>query len=130
MPSIVVEMIQEMLRDAKHATVVLLGVAYKSNVDDDRESPTYTIKELLESKGYRVRLYDPLMKKEPMISTKLSDVTMDADCLVLVTDHTIFKDIDPKRITNMRSKNLFDTRNMLDQRVWEQAGFTVRGLGR
>lgn len=130
MPSIVVGMIEEMLRDAKHATVVLLGVAYKGNVDDDRESPTYTIKELLESKGYMVRLYDPLMKKEPMISTELSDVTMDADCLVLVTDHLVFTDIDPKRITNMRSKNLFDTRNMLDQRVWEQAGFTVSGLGR
>jgi UDP-N-acetyl-D-mannosaminuronate dehydrogenase len=70
------------------------------------------------------------MKKEPMISKKLSDVTMDADCLVLVTDHQVFMDIDPKRITNMRSKNLFDARNMLDQTVWQQAGFTVRGLGR
>lgn len=130
MPSIVVGMIEEMLRDAKHATVVLLGVAYKGNVDDDRESPTYTIKGLLESKGYRVRLYDPLMKKEPMRSTELSAVTKDADCLVLVTDHTIFKNIDPKKITNMRSKNLFDTRNMTDQKNWEHAGFTVRVLGR
>lgn len=130
MPSIVVGMIEEMLRDVKHAIIVLLGVAYKGNVDDDRESPTYTIKELLESKGYMVRLYDPLMKKEPMIFTEFSDVTMDADCLVLVTDHLVFTDIDPKRITNMRSKNLFDTRNILDQRVWEHAGFTVRVLGR
>lgn len=130
MPSIIVGMIEEMIRDTKQAIIVLLGVAYKGNVDDDRESPSYTIKELLELKGYTVRLYDPLMKKEPMISTKLSDVTMDADCLVLVTDHQVFMDIDPKRITNMRSKNLFDARNMLDHTVWQQAGFTVRGLGR
>ena len=130
MPSIVVGMIEEMLRDTKHATVVLLGVAYKGNVDDDRESPTYAIKSLLESKGYTVRLYDPLMKKEPMISGKLSEATKDADCVVVVTDHTAFKDIDPKKITNMRSKNLYDTRNILNTKVWEQAGFKVRGLGR
>jgi UDP-N-acetyl-D-mannosaminuronic acid dehydrogenase len=119
-----------MLQGNKHAIIVLLGVAYKGNVDDDRESPTYTIKELLESKEYDVRLYDPLMKKEPMSSVTLSDVTKGADCLVLVTDHTLFKDIDPKQITNMRSKKLFDTRNMLDQRAWEQAGFIVYVLGR
>jgi len=130
MPSIVMGKIEEMLRDMKHATVVLLGVAYKGNVDDDRESPTYVIKNLLESKGYTVRLYDPLMKNEPMISAELSDVTKDADCLVLVTDHQVFKDINPKQITNMRTKNLFDTRNILDHAVWEQAGFIVRVLGR
>lgn len=130
MPTIMVSMITEMLHAVKHATVVLLGVAYKGNVDDDRESPTYVIKGLLESKGYMVRLYDPVMKKEPIRSTELSDVTKDADCLILVTDHSIFKDIDPKHITNMRSKNLFDTRNILDQEAWEQAGFKVRGLGR
>jgi len=130
MPAIVVGRIEELLQRKKHAIVVLLGVAYKGNVDDDRQSPTYVIKKLLERKGYVVRLYDPLMKKEPISSVKFSDVTNGADCLVLVTDHTMFKDIDPKQITNMQSKKLFDTRNILDHRIWEQAGFTVNVLGK
>jgi UDP-N-acetyl-D-mannosaminuronic acid dehydrogenase len=130
MPSIVVGRIEEMLHGKEHAIIVLLGVAYKGNVDDDRESPTYKIKELLESKGYMVRLYDPLMRKDILSSVTFSDVTNGADCLLLVTDHTIFKDIDPQLITNMRSKILFDSRNILDQRVWEQAGFSVNVLGR
>jgi UDP-N-acetyl-D-mannosaminuronic acid dehydrogenase len=130
MPSIVIGLVEKMLRTVKQPIVILLGVAYKGNVDDDRESPAYTIQELLESKGFVVRLYDPVMKKEPIIPTKFSEMTQDADCLVLVTDHLVFKDIDPRQIINMRSKNLVDTRNMLDHRVWEQAGFTVSILGR
>jgi len=130
MPSVVVGLIEEMLRHVKHPTVVLLGAAYKGNVDDDRESPTYAIKELLELKGCAVRLYDPLIKKEPGMSTKLPDATQDADCLVLVTDHLLFKDINPTQITNMRSKNLVDTRNILDHQVWRHAGFRVSVLGR
>lgn len=130
MPAEVVARIEEMLHQTTPGIVVLLGVAYKGNVDDDRESPTYTMKELLESKGFVVRLYDPLMKKEPVRSVRLSEVTQGADCLVVVTDHTVFRDIDPMQITNMRSKKVFDTRNMLDHRVWEQAGFSVRVLGR
>jgi UDP-N-acetyl-D-mannosaminuronic acid dehydrogenase len=70
------------------------------------------------------------MKKKPGISTKLPVATQDADCIVLVTDHLLFKDIIPTQITNMRSKNLVDTRNMLDHQVWRHAGFMVSVLGR
>ncbi|MBN1281153.1 MAG: nucleotide sugar dehydrogenase [Candidatus Thermoplasmatota archaeon] len=130
MPSVVVGRIEEIFHDVHQPTIVLLGVAYKGNVDDDRESPAYTIKDLLEAQGYTVRLYDPLMKNKPLVSTQLSEVTKDADCVVLVTDHLMFKDIDPRHITNMRSKHLFDTRNILNHKAWEDAGFTVHILGK
>lgn len=129
MPSFVVGMIEKMLDGDQDAPIVLFGVAYKGNVDDDRESPSYLIKELLESKGFTVRLFDPLIIDNPGVSTVLSEVTLDAVCLVVVTDHDVFKDIDPIIITNMRRKQIIDTRNLLDHDQWSDAGFRVQVLG-
>ncbi len=129
MPKYVVAMIENLLDTTTSSTVVLLGVSYKGNVDDDRESPTYTIKQLLESKGITVRLYDPLITNNPEISNHIENVTKNADCLVLVTDHNIFKKINPKNITNMNHKQLVDSRNILNHDTWEKAGFTVKILG-
>ncbi len=129
MPRMVSGMVEELVDQNKESIIVLLGVAYKGNVDDDRESPTYAIQHVLESKGYTVRLYDPLMKHKSDISTDLKQATENADCLVLVTDHTVFKDINPENITNMRSKKMVDTRNILDHQKWEDNGFTIKILG-
>lgn len=130
MPAKVVGLIEEMVGSEKNPIIVLLGAAYKGNVDDDRESPTYTISDILKSKRFTVRIYDPLMKKEPQILTMLSEATKDASCLVLVTDHDSFRSINPKNISNMICKRLVDTRNILDHAAWEQAGFLVSVLGR
>ena len=56
-------------------------------------------------------------------------VTKDADCLVLVTDQTVFKDIKPFDITNMRTKKVVHTRNILNHDDWRKAGFDVLVLG-
>lgn len=69
------------------------------------------------------------MKNKPKISTDLEKVTDDADCIVLVTDHDVFKEIKPDQIKNMKNKRLIDTRNILDYKRWEEAGFTVKVLG-
>jgi len=130
MPKKVCSLVEHVVSGKPDASIVLLGVSYKSNVDDDRESPTYEIRSILESNGYLVSLYDPLIKDDPEISTDLSVVTHDADCLVLVTDHDVFKTIDPAEITNMRSKNLVDTRNLVDHKKWKDNGFSVTILGR
>jgi UDP-N-acetyl-D-mannosaminuronic acid dehydrogenase len=129
MPGKVVGLVEELVGPVKHPVVVLLGAAYKGNVDDDRESPVYTISDILKSKGYIVRIYDPLMKK-PQIFTSLSEATKDACCLVLVTDHDVFRSINPTNISNMICKKLVDTRNFLDRGTWERAGFVVGCLGR
>ena len=75
-------------------------------------------------------MYDPLIKDDSSVSTDLETVTKDADCLVLVTDHNMFKNINPNNITNMRTKNLVDTRNILNHYDWKKAGFDVNVLGK
>ena len=51
-----------------------------------------------------------------------------SDCVILVTDHTNFKSLDPAKLS-MRTKNLFDTRNILDSNKWQESGFKVKVLG-
>lgn len=129
MPMIVGKMVEDVIQDVSDATVVLLGVAYKGDVDDDRESPAYVLKQHLESKGYHIRLYDPLIGNNPEVSNDLERVTEHADCLVLITDHTLFKSLDPRQFSPMRTRKLIDTRNILNHDDWRQAGFDVRVLG-
>jgi len=100
MPYYVVERIGEALnrhgKALQGSKVLILGVAYKKNVDDMRESPAITIIELLLGKGARVSYHDPHIPKLPkmrksklsMASTPLSTAMLKGqDCVVIVTDH-------------------------------------------
>jgi len=128
MPVHVVKMVREMIKDIKNPTITLLGLAYKGNVDDIRESPTFKIKRIAENEGISVKLYDPLVHQYPGISSTLEEATKNSDCLVLVTDHDAFKEIDPENFL-MRHKNLIDTRNILNHSKWKENGFTIKILG-
>jgi UDP-N-acetyl-D-mannosaminuronic acid dehydrogenase len=130
MPSYVVGLAEKVLNDIAHPTVVLLGVSYKADVDDPRESPSLLIKQICESRNIQVRLYDPHVKDLRDAYSALNEAVKDADCLILVTDHKIFKEIDPLKISGMKRKRLLDTRNFLDHDQWKKAGFIVKVLGK
>src|SRR2546422_11720323 len=71
MPAIVVrrvvdELSQRFARSIKGARVLLMGLAYKKNVDDIRESPAFRVIELLERHGAQVDFYDPFVPRIPM----------------------------------------------------------------
>jgi UDP-N-acetyl-D-glucosamine dehydrogenase len=96
------------------AKVLVLGVAYKKDVDDLRESPALTIIELLQKKGAQVRYNDPYISfigkgrkyDLQMKSTPLE--TLDQyDCVLIVTDHTSY---DYPKIVR-ESQLVVDTRN-------------------
>jgi len=128
MPAHVVKLVREILGDVENLTITLLGLAYKANVDDVRESPAFKIKKIAESEGMTVEVYDPLVHNSFRNSSTIEDAIKNSDCLVLVTDHEIFKQIDPKQLI-MRHKNLVDTRNVLDHKKWRDSGFNVKILG-
>jgi UDP-N-acetyl-D-mannosaminuronic acid dehydrogenase len=61
---------------------------------------------------------------------ELEEAVRGSDCIILVTDHDSFKDLHPEGLGPlMRHKHVIDTRNILDQERWEQAGFVYRLLG-
>lgn len=128
MPNYVINEVKEMLRDVENPTITLLGVAYKGNVSDSRETPAHRIIKLAENEGIKVRCHDPLVKRFDPELESLSDATSGSDCVVLVTDHDMFRSINPLHL-RMRSKNLLDTRNSLDHDLWVGAGYTVKVLG-
>ena len=128
MPRHVVKLTKDMLNDIENPSITILGLAYKGNIDDTRESPTYKIRKLAESEGINVRIYDPLVKDIPDNYETINDAVKNVDCLVLVTDHDFFKKIDPKSL-KVRNKNLIDTRNILNYNLWKDAGYEVKILG-
>ncbi len=112
-------------------TVTLLGLAFKGNVDDCRESPALTIASLLEASGRQVRIFDPLVKRPPVPTAgTLEAAVQGSDLLLLTTPHDLFAEIDPGSVALLaRRRLLMDTHGFLDAERWRAAGFEVRQLG-
>ena len=130
MPEHVVTLVSDGLNDErkalKGARVLLLGVAYKRDIDDVRESPALSIIDRLRAKGADVRYHDPFVAEvrfddahtqgsgEPLQSVALTDDELkNSDCVVIVTDHT---QVDYKRVCEL-SRLVVDTRNALDSDI-------------
>jgi UDP-N-acetyl-D-glucosamine dehydrogenase len=105
MPEHVVNRVADALNDAgksvQGSRVLLLGLAYKPNVDDDRESPTYEIMELLEKRGAAVSYHDPHVpvirpgrSHHHVAGRESRPITADYDVLVLCTHHREYGDFD------------------------------------
>lgn len=123
MPAYVVDKTAEALNDGgksiKGAGVLVLGLSYKPNIGDDRESPSYEIMELLRDRGAEVAYCDPHIDAtsgtrrhpEPMSSRPIhGDEFARYDCLVLCTPHREFADAALYRDVPL----LVDTRNAID----------------
>jgi UDP-N-acetyl-D-glucosamine dehydrogenase len=118
MPHLVVEKVVDGLNEQKKALngsrVLVLGVAYKKDIDDVRESPAIDILELLESRGADVSYHDPYCPTVRLDKHTLSSVPLDGalehyDCVVIVTDHS---SIDYRQVA-ARARLVIDTRNAL-----------------
>lgn len=98
---------------SKNARVLVVGVSYKKDIDDYRESPAIEIITLMKKEGMDVKYFDPFVpefkeKGLQMKSISLSDIMLnDADLVIILTDHS---NIDYANIVK-QSKLIFDTRN-------------------
>jgi UDP-N-acetyl-D-glucosamine dehydrogenase len=80
--------------------VTVLGLAYKPNVADDRESPAYTVIEALEERGSIVKTYDPHIL-EKSSSKSLEDATKNAEVIILVTSHNQYMNLETKDLNKL-----------------------------
>lgn len=132
MPEYVVEKVRTILAKIDNPQIAILGLAYKANVDDIRESPALTVMRWLQATGCQVRAYDPYVKHHNIAgkADSLIEAATDADCLLFLTDHRQFKSISPVQMGNlMRHKIIVDTRNSVPHTRWQKAGFDVYQLG-
>lgn len=131
MPEHVVATIQSLVAGVEDPKIALLGLAYKGNVDDTRESPALHVLELLRAAGLRTAVHDPHVALDEVPQAGLDAALDGADCIVVLTDHTENRDLRPEHALGlMRRPVLYDTRNQLDHAAWRAAGFLVHVLGR
>ncbi|PXA03689.1 nucleotide sugar dehydrogenase [Coraliomargarita sinensis] len=123
MPDYVVSRVADALNDdaksIKCSRILILGMAYKPNVDDDRESPSYVLMKKLEAKGATVDYNDPYVpvikvtREHPQYAGRKSvEITDDYDCILVATHHDEYKDFD---FTDFKAP-LVDTRSCVTKR--------------
>jgi UDP-N-acetyl-D-mannosaminuronic acid dehydrogenase len=134
MPSHVMRIVKKELSGIPTPVVTVLGIAYKGDVDDTRESPALKVVNQLLEAGYGVRIFDPHVREVPSLSGylfALDDAVAGSDALLVLTDHSEFKSIAPQRVASaMRNKIVIDTRNCLEHGRWQREGFRVVVLGK
>lgn len=82
--------IRHVLKDIKNPRIVALGITYKPDTYDTRNSPALKIIELLKDDGYKVTAYDPLVADYQYSS--IEEVARGADCLVVLVEHRLIKE--------------------------------------
>ncbi len=121
------------------ATIALLGLAFKANTDDIRESPPLALLQRLLDAGYAVQVHDPMAV--PAVRQRFGDTVeyagdvyacaTGAAALVVATEWNEYKHLDFARIgVLMSARLLFDLRNLYDFEQTARHGFTVIGVGR
>jgi len=133
MPNYTVNILQDLFNDLgcplKGQTIAILGVAYKRNVDDPRESPFYEIRDLLNSKGAVVRVFDSWIASENTHES-LEESLNGASGVVVVTDHTdMMSELIQLDLDSLGVKVIVDGRNALD-RLKLTDSLLYRGVGR
>ncbi|HEY9687728.1 MAG TPA: nucleotide sugar dehydrogenase [Coleofasciculaceae cyanobacterium] len=132
MPEFTYRMLLDTVKDIENPKIALLGVTYKPDVDDVRESPALKIIEMIaQNPNMQLSIYDPHVKRFDYEMSGFEEAFRDADCILVTVDHAEFKYINPRQVAKlMRSINVIDTRNALRRLEWEEAGFRYRLLGR
>lgn len=130
MPSFVVKRIEQLVEGISDPKITILGVAYKGNVDDTRESPaTDIIRQLLEEK-FTVAVFDPHVNHYQYDLCDIEAAFVNSDLAVILADHKEFKYLSPEELGKlMKHKKMIDTRNCVSHEAWKAAGFFVEVLG-
>jgi UDP-N-acetyl-D-mannosaminuronic acid dehydrogenase len=133
MPEHLVALVRDAFTEAekeiKGAKIVILGVAYKGDVNDARETPATPIIKSLKDLGAEIVVYDPLVTHFPMKIEKDFKIAVEGtDGLVIVADHSEFKNMDLAAAKKLMKERpiLVDGRNLIDK----AEGFIFRGIGR
>lgn len=134
MPQFTVDLLKEALDEVnlplKDTRVALLGLSYKANVGDDRESPSYEIIEILKKADAKLNIYDPYIL-DKSTSKSLEDVLKGSTAIIITTGHDEFKTITLGQLEKFGIKILIDGRNIFKHKndVVKNSNIIYRGVG-
>lgn len=130
MPQFVFEKIKTILKGFFGQTIAILGITYKPDIDDIRESPIVHLINMLKKENVKVNVCDPFAKDKIEQNLDIYDAVKGADLVVLGVNHTIFKNIDFKRVSSLLNTRLMlDTRNFFDKNDIEKNDIKYYLLG-
>ncbi len=135
-----VEKVEKLCGKLENKTIGILGLSFKPNTSDVRESPALIIVEELINRGAKVKAYDPVALEEFKKAKPNLDITYvenpyqaaeGADCLVIITEWNEFRYLDLEKIKSLMKKPcLVDTRNIYEPEQVQKLGFSYIGMGR
>jgi len=133
-PYFVVSKVKQALGDLNGKRIAALGLAYKPDVDDLRESPAVEVVHLLQKEGASVKAWEPFKPDAGLkgidMTLSLKDAINDADAILLLVKHTEFTEFKPDEIaTKTNARIAIDTVNAWDASNWKNAGFELVRLG-
>lgn len=118
--------------------VAVLGITFKPDTDDLRDSPALDIASRLWGRGAELSVVDPaggaaLREQRPDLSVpdSVNEAVQDADVVMILTPWREFTDLDPTQLRELvREPNIIDGRNVLEPAAWAAAGWNYFGMGR
>jgi UDP-N-acetyl-D-mannosaminuronic acid dehydrogenase len=132
-PRYALDLICKAVGSLKGRKIAALGLAFKPDVDDLRESPAAEVVHLLQNEGAIVKAFEPFRPEGlPGITSvpTLDEAVADAECIVLLVHHRQFIVLDPQTLTAKTSARiLVDMRNVWKPSEWQAAGFKLARLG-
>ena len=132
---LIADALNEKRRPVNQSKIVVLGLSYKEDLGDHRESPTLVVIEQLKKRGAIVHLVDPhveeaIVRQYATPEATAYDALTNADALVLMTAHREFQRLDLNRIkAQMRTAIIVDGRRRFDPETVREKGFVYRGVG-
>lgn len=133
-PAFVVELLRRAAGDLKGVHVTVLGLSYKADVDDLRESPAIEVCHLLQKAGAVVKAYEPHRQGNNVdgitLCTTMEEALQDAEVLALLVKHSVFMGWKPAEVAGvMPGRLVVDTVNGWNTAEWEASGFSIVKLG-
>lgn len=134
MPNYTVSLLLSALRISrkkmKDYTVGVLGVTYKQDIADTRESPSLSVINILKRKGIKVEIFDPFVKGLSTVES-LDELLLKCKVLILCTAHTSFvNNLTSKKLKDYKIQFVIDGRNCLNGEAILKAGIYYKGIGR
>jgi UDP-N-acetyl-D-mannosaminuronic acid dehydrogenase len=133
-PHFALELVKKAVGPLKGKKIAALGLAFKPDVDDLRESPAVEIVHLLQAEGAAVKAFEPF-KPEAVLSgvtvvSSLAAALNDADAVILLVDHTELRALTPEKLVGLTpARILVDTVHGWGGKDWKAAGFKIHTLG-
>lgn len=132
MPTYTVDILERVLQDEGDALVnsrvAVLGLAYKGDIDDMRESPSHKIIDELKDRGARPVSFDPYVKNST--TSTLEDALQGSRAAIIATPHRMFRALNPQNFLDHGVSIVIDGKNCLPKDMFLEAGIRYRGIGR